>query len=161
MNNAFLLLGSNTGNRKDMLQRASELLQHYGSALKTSSVYETQAWGIEDQAAFLNQVICLETSLSPIDLLQGILHIESLLGRFRGQKWGPRTIDIDILLYDHDIIDLPDLKIPHPFLPERRFTLIPLSEIAPDYIHPVLRKTIRQLLDECTDKLDVKKYRSN
>lgn len=112
---------------------------------------------MEDQATFLNQVIAVKTKLEPEELLQVVLHIEQQTGRQRDVKWGPRTLDLDILLYNSDVISTPDLTIPHPFLPERRFTLAPLCELAPGLVHPVLHKTMQQLLDECPDPLEVKK----
>lgn len=122
-----------------------------------SSLYETAAWGIEEQPSFLNQVIAIKTKFEALELLQLVLHIEKLAGRQRDIKWGQRTLDIDILLFNNEIINTPQLTVPHPFLPERRFTLTPLCEIAPHIIHPVLQKTIQQLLEECPDTLGVKK----
>lgn len=128
-----------------------------GKVEKQSSLYQTASWGKSDQPDFINQAIELRTELNPESLLKSILEIEKLLGRQRSEKWGSRTIDIDILLYEDQIIDDPDLKIPHPFLPERRFALMPLHEIAPDFIHSASGKTIEQLLLELTDELFVKK----
>ena len=142
----------------DWLQKAMDLLTaNCGTIIKRSSVYETAAWGITDQADFLNMAVQLQTSKSPTELLASILKIETTLGRQRSVKWGPRTLDIDILLYNDSIIETPELVIPHPFLQERLFTLLPLAEIAPDYIHPKLHKTIAQLSADCPDKLEVHK----
>jgi 2-amino-4-hydroxy-6-hydroxymethyldihydropteridine diphosphokinase len=158
MNITYLLLGSNEGDRVLWFQKASGLIATTcGTITRTSATYETAAWGITAQPDFLNKVLELQTDLSPDDLLAALLHIETILGRHRNVKWGPRTIDIDILLYNNDVIDTPSLVIPHPFLHVRRFTLAPLAELIPAYIHPVLRKTILQLLDECPDKLEVHK----
>jgi 2-amino-4-hydroxy-6-hydroxymethyldihydropteridine diphosphokinase len=159
MNYAYLLLGSNEGERVEWLQKATKLLhEQCGETIKTSSIYETAAWGMTDQADFLNMVVLLKTELPALSLLGKIHDIETSLGRQRDVKWGPRTLDIDILFFNGDIIELPELTIPHPFLHERRFTLVPLAEIAAEYVHPRLHKTIRELLAECPDKLEVKKF---
>lgn len=157
MNNTYLSLGSNEGNRKQWFKNAIELLHEKCGPVKArSSVYETAAWGITTQPDFLNMSVELATTLTPIELLSEIHIIETALGRQRTIKWGPRTLDIDILLYESEVISFPGLIIPHPFMQERRFTLAPLAEIAPDYVHPVLNKTMNELLAECPDKLPVK-----
>lgn len=162
MNEVYLSLGSNEGDRMAWLEKAMALLsEKCGAIMKHSSVYETAAWGITDQQSFLNMAVLITTTQSPLELLTSIHDIEQTLGRQRTIKWGPRTLDIDILLFNHDTLDTPELKIPHPFLPERRFTLVPLAEIASSYIHPALFKTIQQLLDDCADKLDVVKVGGN
>lgn len=158
MTDVYLLLGSNEGDREQWLQQAVEQLGAVGNISTQSAIYQTAAWGIEDQPAFLNMALCLQTELHPLELLQKIHHIEQNLGRQRTLKWGQRTLDIDILFYGDAVIDLPELKVPHPYLQERRFALVPLNEIAPDFLHPGLNKTISQLLDECPDKLEVEKY---
>ena len=156
MNDAYLSLGSNEGDRMQWLQQALVLIAaECGVVTKRSSIYETAPWGITDQPGFLNMVIAVRTGLSPHTLLQRILAIEIVLGRKREIKWGPRIIDIDILLYNYEIINTPELVVPHPFIHLRRFTLVPLAEIAPAYIHPILHLSIAQLLDECPDRLDV------
>jgi 2-amino-4-hydroxy-6-hydroxymethyldihydropteridine diphosphokinase len=126
--------------------------------LQVSSIYETAAWGMENQEAFLNQVLEIETNLNPDELLQSILQIEEGLGRKRELKYGPRTIDIDILFFNDQVIDQEGLKIPHPQLQNRRFVLVPLNEIASNKIHPIFKKTISQLLAECPDPLTVNKF---
>ena len=137
------------GNRAEMLEKANVLLEKKaGRLLALSKVVETPAWGKTDQPDFLNQVVKLETSLSPQELLNLNLGIEKQLGRNRVEKWGPRSIDIDILFYDNEIIDEPGLQIPHPWMHERLFVLEPMCEIAPDFVHPVLNKTIAVLLEK-------------
>lgn len=160
MNIAYLLIGGNLGNREKNLGEAREqLARQYGSVPLTSSLYETAAWGITDQPAFLNQAIMLNTELNARQLIRKILKIEKMMGRVRKEKLGPRLIDIDILLYNDDIYENSFLKLPHPELQNRRFALVPLAEIAPDVIHPVLKKSIRELLNECPDELEVKKFK--
>ena len=159
MNTVYLLLGSNQGDRSQWLKHAEQLLEaNCGTIIKRSSIYETSAWGLENQPDFLNSVICIHTELSPSDLLNCIHQIEQQSGRQRNVKWGQRTLDMDILLYNNEIINLPGLEIPHPYLPQRRFTLMPLCEIAPNIMHPILKKTMQELLNECPDKLEVRKY---
>ena len=158
MNRAFLLLGSNLGNAKSHLDNARKALQHaVGPIVESSSIYATEAWGKKDQPDFLNQVIEITNNTNPQELLALVLKIESDLGRVRHEKWGARTIDIDILFIDDQIIQEDNLKVPHPEITNRKFTLIPLSEIAPDFVHPVFKKTILELLGECTDTLQVSK----
>src|SRR2546421_5689263 len=143
MNIAFLLIGGNIGNREENLGKARGLLEKYcGKIIRLSSIYETAAWGKTDQPAFLNQALEIETSLTAKDLLEKNLEIEKLMGRRRNEKYGPRIIDIDILLFNDEVHDEPFLKIPHPELQNRRFALIPLNEIDPGLYHPVLKKTI-------------------
>jgi 2-amino-4-hydroxy-6-hydroxymethyldihydropteridine diphosphokinase len=159
MKDVYLLLGSNEHDRTGWIKQATTLLASCcGEIVRCSAIYETAAWGITDQASFLNQVVLLSTEKTPGELLAEIHHIETTLGRQRSLKWGPRTLDIDILLFGNEIVDTADLKIPHPFLHERRFTLAPLAEIAPDYMHPIMHKSIKQLLADCTDQLEVRVY---
>ena len=156
MSGIYLLLGSNLGDRMVMLEKAQTLVeQQLGPVKAQSSLYETAAWGIENQAAFLNQVLEIETPLSPQDLLQAALTVEQQLGRVRAQKWGPRSLDLDILYYGEQVMESPELTLPHPQLHLRRFTLVPLCEIAPLWVHPVLKKNNLQLLQECPDQLQV------
>jgi 2-amino-4-hydroxy-6-hydroxymethyldihydropteridine diphosphokinase len=162
MNKAYLLTGGNLGNRLNNLIDADKLIEQYcGKIAQRSSVYKTAAWGFTDQPDFYNQALEIETKLSPKELIQQLLKIERQMGRKRDVKLGPRTIDIDILLFNNKIIQQPRLTIPHPRLQERRFALTPLAEIAPGIMHPVLHKTIQQLLSECTDTLDVHKIEDN
>lgn len=128
-----------------------------GEIQESSSIYCTAAWGKHDQPDFKNQVIAVLTRLSARELLKEILSIEKELGRERTERWGSRTIDIDILLYGEEIIDEPDLKIPHPFLHERRFCLEPLCEMNSNLVHPIYRKNMGELLAELSDNLSVKK----
>jgi 2-amino-4-hydroxy-6-hydroxymethyldihydropteridine diphosphokinase len=158
MHSAFILLGSNQGNRKQYLRKAMEQIQQdCGRLVSESSIYETAAWGNTNQAAFFNQVICIKTKLSPDELMQQLLQIELNLGRVRTEKFGPRTIDLDLLFYDALIFHSKVVTVPHPAIQDRKFVLIPLTELSPGKIHPVYKKTIRTLLKECTDQLAVTK----
>lgn len=158
MHKTFLLLGSNLGDRRNYIETAiAEIETKLGVIVKKSSLYETASWGNHDQPDFLNQVIELKTNLNPGDLLSGVLSIEAGIGRKRHEKWGSRIIDIDILLYEDQIVDEPELRIPHPYLAFRRFCLMPLAELAPEFIHPILGKNIQELLLELSDDLFVKK----
>jgi 2-amino-4-hydroxy-6-hydroxymethyldihydropteridine diphosphokinase len=143
----YLTLGSNVGDRQTNLKRALELLETPElHVLRLSSVYDTEPRDLRSQPRFLNQVVEAETSLFPMQLLKRIAKIERELGRKRLVEKGPRTIDIDILLFERFVVDTEELTIPHPRLHERRFVLEPLAELAPDLRHPVLRKSVRELL---------------
>lgn len=158
MHTAYLLIGGNMGNRSGYLQQAIALInESCGNIVHSSSVYETAAWGLEEQPSFYNQALALETNLDPEALMEKLLGIEEKMGRRRVIKMGPRIIDLDILLIDDLVISSRLLTLPHPALPERRFALLPLAEIAAGIVHPVSHKTIAQLLDECPDQLDVQK----
>jgi 2-amino-4-hydroxy-6-hydroxymethyldihydropteridine diphosphokinase len=155
---AYILLGTNLGDRFHLLNAAIDLIRaEVGTLLSISSIYETAPWGVLDQPSFLNQVISVSTQLMPAELINTSLEIEKKLGRVRHEKWGARLIDIDILYYEQEIILLDDLVVPHPRLHERRFTLAPLAEIAPQFVHPVFRKTNEALLEICSDSSDVQR----
>jgi len=155
----YLLLGSNLGNRQLFLKQAIAFIEaQVGNVVKYSGIYETKSWGKTDAPDYLNQVLLVKTLLEPITLLKELLKIELLLGRKREEKWGSRTMDIDILFYGNQIVNEHELTIPHPQLHNRRFTLEPLVELAPSLMHPALQKTLKQLKDELQDDLQVKKY---
>jgi 2-amino-4-hydroxy-6-hydroxymethyldihydropteridine diphosphokinase len=157
MKKVFLAIGTNLGEREENLNRAiSSIGDNIGKVVRISSVYETEPWGFSAENNFLNIVALVETILTPSGLLGAILMIESQLGRLRvEEQYTSRVIDIDILFYEDLIIDEIILKIPHPHLQNRKFVLVPFSEIAPDHIHPVLKKNIAALLDLCEDRSNV------
>jgi 2-amino-4-hydroxy-6-hydroxymethyldihydropteridine diphosphokinase len=161
MNNVYLLIGGNMGERVANLAAARNRINiDCGIITATSSIYETEAWGYKEQPAFLNQALAIETTLKAEDLLVAILKIEMALGRKREIPLGPRIIDIDIIYFNDQIIDSNNLTIPHPSMAERKFVLTPLTEIAPAYMHPILLKTNELLLKECGDSSVVYKKRS-
>jgi len=154
MNKAYLLIGGNMGDRLVNLEMAKLAIhQKIGPILLSSSMYETAAWGKEDQPAFLNQALLIETNLIAHDLMMALLAIEKNMGRIRQEHLGPRTIDLDIIFFNDQIIDSANLTIPHPQMQKRNFVLTPLKEIAPNFIHPILKKSITQLLTDCEDPL--------
>lgn len=156
------MLGSNIGDSEKVLSAAIELIElEIGKVIDASSVYSTKAWGVEDQPDFLNQVVEIESNLDPENLLVKINEIEKKLGRVRFQKWHSRIIDIDILYFGAEIIDTPNLVIPHPENQNRNFVLIPMAEIAPELIHPVLGISQKELLLKCADPLEVRLMQSN
>ena len=158
MSKAYLLTGGNLGNRKENLSKAIELInQQCGIVTNASSLYETAAWGITDQPSFLNQALEISTQLNARQLMRKVLRVEKIMGRVRKEKLGPRSIDIDILFYENEVHDIRFLKIPHPELQNRRFVLVPLAEISPELQHPVLKRSVAELLEECPDNLEVKK----
>ena len=158
MNIAYLLIGGNMGDRMANLQAARDAIARQCGAVKgISNIFETAAWGLEAQPPFLNQALEVHTQLAPIHLLYCLLQVEKALGRERGEKWGPRLIDIDILLYNEDVIIEQGLTIPHPQMHLRRFVLAPLAQLAPHKTHPLLQQNIQQLLQQCPDTLAVHK----
>jgi 2-amino-4-hydroxy-6-hydroxymethyldihydropteridine diphosphokinase len=159
MNTIYLLLGSNMGNSKASLSKAVVQIGKYiGKVIRKSGLYSTAAWGNTNQPDFLNQVIIVETKLSAPQTMQSILAIEEKMGRIRTIKNAPRIIDIDILFFNKEIINQPQLTVPHPQIQNRRFVLVPLNQLSPNFKHPLLNKTVHQLLINCRDKLNVKKF---
>jgi 2-amino-4-hydroxy-6-hydroxymethyldihydropteridine diphosphokinase len=156
-NSVTLALGTNLGDRPANLRSAIAALPPAVTVLEQSRVYETLPWGVTEQPSFLNMVITGETDLTPQELLKNLKELETRLGRIPSIHYGPRKIDIDILFYDALILDTPQLILPHPHMHERAFVLVPLAELAPDQIHPVMGRTIRQLLAD-VDTSGVKRY---
>jgi 2-amino-4-hydroxy-6-hydroxymethyldihydropteridine diphosphokinase len=144
----YLSLGSNLGDREKYLHEAITRLGELGVIRQVSAFYETQPVEVQtEQPWFLNCALAMETALMPLDFLSRMLAVEQYMGRIRTEPKGPRTIDIDILFFGDDVLDTPELTIPHPAMHQRRFVLVPLAEIAPAFIHPVLKRTVRELLD--------------
>lgn len=154
MNRIYLITGGNIGDRKKNLETAAEIIeQRVGGIIQSSKLYETEAWGITDQPLFYNQVLVLESEFSAREVLHAILKIEEEMGRKRTVKNAARIIDIDILFFNDEIVNGQNLVIPHPEIKNRRFVLTPLNEIAPQMLHPVFKKTMRELLSETNDLL--------
>ena len=159
MNTVYLGLGSNSSDRLEMIRRARILINVFmGQILKQSALYSTAPWGEIDQDIFINQVISLETNQSPKQFHKYLLKVEKILSKKKTTKYGPRNIDIDILLFGNIVVDEEDLEIPHPRMHLRNFVLVPLAEIAPSEIHPVLNRSIKDLEDECLDTCSVELY---
>lgn len=158
MNRIYLLLGSNMGNSREQLITAIKLInKKIGKVTRHSNLYVTAAWGNTNQPDFLNQVIVVESKLAAVQTMQTILGIEEEMGRVRTVKNAPRIIDIDILFYNKEVIEEKILSVPHPQIPNRRFVLIPLNELSPNFKHPVFQQSIHHLLKICKDPLNVKK----
>ena len=158
----FVLLGSNLGDRELLVNQASKMIgERCGKIVAKSRLYESEPWGFKSEHWFLNQVVKVETALSPDDLMKELLEIEKELGRDRSvphEGYVSRPMDLDILYFGNEIIDTQMVTVPHPRLHERRFTLLPLCDIAPDFVHPTMKKTNLQLLDECQDAGKVNIY---
>ncbi|MEB2782913.1 2-amino-4-hydroxy-6-hydroxymethyldihydropteridine diphosphokinase [Algoriphagus sp. C2-6-M1] len=152
---AVLILGGNRGDRISLLKLAVEAVSELGQVTLKSKIYETEAWGGVAKGPFLNQVLEIKTKFSPAELLAFTQKIETDLGRKREEHWGDRTMDIDIIYFGDSIIDTPELRIPHPFLAERKFVLVPLAEILPDFRHSVFGKSSLEMLAECDDRSEV------
>ena len=160
MNKAFLLLGGNLGDRLANFKKAKHFLEEQvGKIIKYSGVYETASWGNTAQPDFLNQVLLMETKLTAEQVMKQILFIENKLGRVRTEKNASRIIDIDILFFNEEVIETKKLTVPHPQIQNRNFVLHPLNELAPDLVHPILKKNIHQLLLDCNDTLPVNIYK--
>lgn len=161
MHRAFLSLGSNLGNRVFNIQNALKKISEYVGDIKSvGALYETEPWGFSSDNWFVNTAIELETIFSPNELLQKCLWIESILGRKRSSAtsvYSSRLIDIDILFFDNEILNRPNLTIPHKNLHKRKFVLTSLNDIAPELIHPVLKQSVKTLLENCTDEMRLKK----
>jgi 2-amino-4-hydroxy-6-hydroxymethyldihydropteridine diphosphokinase len=157
MNRIFLSLGSNLGDRRRNLEKGIGLLEQLaGKPGAISGIYETEPWGCDSQLNFYNQVIELFTLLGPFSLLEAIHETEKMCGRDRpALRFAPRTLDVDILFYGNSVIEFPELVVPHPYLQDRQFVLVPLAEIAPLLVHPILKMDMLQLLKECGDKKKV------
>lgn len=152
----FLLLGTNLGDRKKNLVDACRLIEEsVGKIIKRSSVYETEPWGKKEQPEFFNQAVEVETELTAREVLRAVTEIEKKLGRKREERWGERTMDIDILFYGEEVIASEDLVVPHPRIGERRFVLEPLAEIGGEVVHPVVKMKVREMLERCEDELKV------
>lgn len=159
MEKIYLLLGGNLGNRQKIFSETRiHLAQQIGTITEQSSIYETEPWGFDSPFSFWNQVIGINVSMTALEILPIIQNIERIIGRERSSiQYSSRSIDIDILFYGQQIINLPNLVVPHPRLQERKFALVPLNEITTELVHPVLLKNIGQILAECNDQLKVSK----
>lgn len=162
MRDVYIVLGSNIGDKRDFIERASVLItKKIGHIKKYSSFYQTSPWGFDSTDEFLNRVICVSSDIEPSIIMKLLLDIENILGRIRNVKneYLSRTIDLDILLIDDLILESDLLIVPHPRMKDRKFVLVPLSEIAPDIVHPIEKKKIHELLDNCSDNESVIKFK--
>lgn len=159
MSMLFLLLGGNQGDKRQIFEQAlARIKSQLGPIRQYSSIYETEPWGFESEAIFWNQVVLVQTALTPYEVLAHTQAIEKELGRVRhATQYADRLIDLDLLFYDQEIIQTPSLEIPHPRIHERRFVLAPLAEIAPNFMHPTFMKKVSELLSACSDPLKVKR----
>ena len=159
MNKVYLILGGNMGKRDEVMFHALRKIdRQLGKIVLQSGIFETAAWGYENQPAFYNCVVEITTEKSAREVLEKVLSIENQIGRVRSEaQWQERLIDIDILFFNDSVLEESDLKIPHPLLHKRKFTLVPLHEIAANLVHPILQKSIAELLADCDDKLDTRK----
>ncbi len=158
MNNIYLLLGSNLGDRLGFLASACAAIdKQVGQIISKSGIYQTAAWGVKNQPGFLNQALRIYSPISAFGLLTKTQAIESSLDRTRTEHWGPRTIDIDLLLYNDEVIVEEGLIVPHRLMHKRRFALAPMVEIAPDIVHPLVGRSLKEILDNCSDPLKVER----
>ena len=149
LHTAYIALGSNLGDKEANLQQALKLLAEQGIEIeKVSTFLATEPYGVTDQPTFVNAVCCVKTALTPPALLETLLAVENKMGRVRLRHWGERNIDLDLLLYENVILQTERLRLPHPDMQNRDFVLLPLAEIAPELVHPVLQKTIARLKEE-------------
>jgi 2-amino-4-hydroxy-6-hydroxymethyldihydropteridine diphosphokinase len=156
MPKVIIHLGSNQGDKVKMLKKAIDSLNEgIGRVTTVSSVYETEPWGLKEQDHFLNMALLMDTEHNPLSLLQKLKQLESEMGAVKSVKWGPRAIDLDIIFYEDQMIDSDILKIPHPAMQNRNFVLVPVMEIAGDWVHPSFDKTVEELYEESTDDLEV------
>jgi 2-amino-4-hydroxy-6-hydroxymethyldihydropteridine diphosphokinase len=156
MNGIYFIIGGNLGDRLALIEECKQKIKKIlGPILRSSSIYESESWGETNNPNYLNQVLFIESKFSAKEVLEKALEIEKELGRTRDKKWESRLIDIDILFFNDEIIEEKNLKIPHPHLQNRKFVLVPLNEIASEFVHPVLKTTISNLLDNCSDNLKV------
>ena len=160
---SYLMLGGNVGNREDFILRSIDLLnRNLGTVTDKSAIYESEPWGFEHSGWFLNQAVALETNCKACELLEGLQNIEKKMGRVRTcTGYQARTIDIDILFFGNHIVDVPNLVIPHPHIAERLFVLKPMAELAPCFVHPVLKQTMKYMKEHCADTLRVDIYQKN
>jgi 2-amino-4-hydroxy-6-hydroxymethyldihydropteridine diphosphokinase len=155
----ILSFGGNKGDREKLLFHAVEAFNDHFQLLKVSKIYETEAWGGVAKGNFLNQLALISTQMNPEEILEITQEIEKDLGRTRNEPWGDRTMDIDMVYFGNQVIDSEKLKIPHPYLAQRKFVLVPLAELFPDLMHPITKKTSLEMLQECEDQSEVRVYR--